>query len=82
LFIHRHYMIITFPLQCLCLARLAVGERSGALKVGRGLLLTLCVCQLLLSATFLAYIHVNGGAVHGDYGVVYGAQETAIHPPF
>jgi hypothetical protein len=30
--------------------------------------------QLCLSATFLHYIHVNGGAMGGDYGPAYSAQ--------
>ncbi|MBV9123934.1 MAG: hypothetical protein JO112_11300 [Planctomycetes bacterium] len=68
---HRPYMIITFPLMFLWLARLALAS-SGAL--GRPLLTTLCVAHLLISASFLGYIHVNQRAIDGDYGLPYGAQ--------
>src|SRR5262249_37789132 len=55
----RHYVIIAFPLQFVWLARLALAPtttRLGALRSGRALLGTLFVCELLLSAQFLAYI--------------------------
>lgn len=69
--IYRHYLVIAFPLEILWLARLAL-VNGGSLKVGRALLGTLCVAQVLLSASLLRYIHVNQ-VVHGDYGTAYGA---------
>ena len=82
--LHRHYMVILFPLTFVWLARLALGNdgnTEGAVKFGRALLLTLFILEGLLSAGFLYYIHVNQGAIHGDYGVAYGAQSFALHPP-
>ena len=82
--IHRHYMVILFPLPFVWLARLGLGCEegdAGAVRLGRTLLLTLFILEALLSAGFLHYIHVNQGAIHGDYGVAYGAQHFTLHPP-
>jgi hypothetical protein len=80
----RHYMIVTFPLMFVWLARAALARPATRLTSAAGarlLLLTLCIGQALLSASLLEYIHVNGGAPRGDYGVAYGAQRSPIHPP-
>ena len=74
--IHRHYLLIAFPLSYLWLARLGL-VGTGSLKVGRALLVSLCVAELLLAISFLGYIHVNGGARAGDYGVAYRMQERS-----
>jgi hypothetical protein len=71
--IPRHYTIILFPLEFVWLARLALAGSERGLKWGRSLLATLCLAQFLLSLSFLGYIHVHP-CIHGDYGVVYGAQ--------
>jgi hypothetical protein len=70
--LHRPYMIILFPLQFLWLARIALGTtgQSHDLLRGRALLTALVVCQALISAQFLSYIHVRP-AIDGDYGVPY-----------
>jgi hypothetical protein len=73
----RHYLIILFPLEFVWLARLTLAgseQSAGVRRLGRGVLVTLCVAQLLISASFLNYIHVNQGAPDADYGVAYGAQ--------
>ncbi len=78
--IHRYYLLVAFPLPYVWLAWLALtswGTRPAARKVGRTLLTVLCLAHALLSAAFLYYIHVNQGAVHGDYGIAYGAQGHA-----
>ncbi len=49
---------------------------SPSRKVGRALLLTLCVAQALLSAGFLSYIHSHQ-SIHGAYGVAYGSQKES-----
>ncbi len=73
--IHRHYMIVLFPLQFLWLARLALG--SGPIwKQGRILLAVLVICQGLLSVEFLSYVHASSG-IHGDYRVPYRAQDRS-----
>jgi hypothetical protein len=73
----RHYLIVTFPLIFLWLARLAMGSDVNlphAVRSGRLLLGTLCVAQALLSICFLDYIHENQRTIHGDYGTPYAAQ--------
>jgi hypothetical protein len=80
LYVQRHYMSVAFPLTFVWLARLALpapGERPAARKVGRGVLVGLCLAQALLTATFLDYIHVNGGTRRGDYGTTYAASQRA-----
>jgi hypothetical protein len=71
--IHRHYMVIAYPLEFLWLARLALLRPT---RVSRGLLATLCTVQFFLSAGFLSYIHSHD-RIHGDYGVPYRAQQRA-----
>ena len=71
-----HYLIIVFPMQYVWLSRLALGGGPSPTRpaLGRELLLTLCIAEFLMSVLFLYYIHVNGGAPHGDYGLSYRAQ--------
>jgi len=66
----RHYLIVTFPLMFLWLARMGLSDP----RVGRRALLTLAIAQLLTSGAFLSYVHVRGGAPDGDYGVSYRQQ--------
>jgi hypothetical protein len=78
--IHRHYMIVLFPLEFLWVARLALGAASAtprSLRIGRVLLLSLCLSQFLLSANMLAYIHLRQNFAGTEYGVPYGAQCAA-----
>jgi 4-amino-4-deoxy-L-arabinose transferase-like glycosyltransferase len=83
--VQRHYLLILFPLTFVWVARLALAgseDRPASLRRGRAVLAVLCAAQLLLSAGFLDYIHVNRGAVYGDYGVAYGAQDQpGVCPP-
>jgi hypothetical protein len=75
--VHRHYMVVTFPLMFLWLARAALAHRKplvGVLSRGRTYLMALCLLQFLMSASFLGYIHVNQRTIQGDYGLPYGAQ--------
>jgi hypothetical protein len=82
--LHRHYMIILFPLEFLWLARMALAvpssavvgnsETLSAFRPGRVLLAGLFVVQLLITAGFLHYIHQTGGSMSGDYGLVYRMQ--------
>jgi hypothetical protein len=71
--IHRHYMIVLFPLECLWVARLAVSHPEGV-RLGRRLLATLCVGQLVVSASFLAYVHQTQ-LIDAEYGPTYHAQQ-------
>jgi hypothetical protein len=75
--IHRHYMIVLFPLEFLWVARLTLGsdvERTRSLRLGRVLLLSLCFTQFFLSANMLAYIHKRQNFAGTEYGVPYAAQ--------
>jgi hypothetical protein len=60
--IHRYYLLITFPLEFVWLARLVRNRKF---------LTAVCVCEFLISAAFLYYIHVNHGAPNADYGIGY-----------
>jgi hypothetical protein len=77
--LHRHYMVIVYPFELLWLARLALGSPASPLarlRAGRRLLAGLCLCQALLAAAFLGYIHTHA-RIDGDYGVPYRAQRRA-----
>lgn len=71
--VHRHYLIVTFPFEWLWLAGIGL---AGGVR-GRRALAVLWVLQLLLSVALLCYLHVNGGAPGGDYGVSYQRQAHA-----
>jgi hypothetical protein len=84
--IHRHYVVVAFPLPFVWLARqalLASARTPRSLRLGRTLLLSLCCGQFLVSASFLGYIHANQRPIQGDYGIPYGAQamRSAGTPP-
>lgn len=83
--LHRHYMIIIYPMELLWVAYLAVYHHRGdraSLLAGRKLLAGLVCVQLMLSASFLCYVHGKGGVIDGDYGVAWSAQQrqTVAHP--
>jgi hypothetical protein len=61
----RHYLIVTFPMEWVWLSRLGLGDA----RRGRKLLAVIWAAQLLISAAFLVYIHLNHGA--GRYGTTY-----------
>jgi hypothetical protein len=71
--IHRHYLILTFPLEFLWLASLGTYQRSE--RFGRVALISMCVVQAMISLSFLSYIHVRGGSPNGDYGIAYSHQK-------
>jgi hypothetical protein len=65
--VHRHYLIVTFPLEWLWLTR----QMRIASRRWTYLLAAVWLSELLISAAFLVYIHVNQGAPTGDYGFTY-----------
>jgi hypothetical protein len=69
---HIHYMIVTYPLLFVWLARLSLNDvrASGHVLRGRQALVTLCVLEFLVSLMFLTFIHQNHGAPRGDFGMV------------
>jgi hypothetical protein len=71
--IHRHYMIVLFPLEGLWVARLALSPAPQE----RRFLVALWVAQLLISANFLAYVHTKQH-IGAEYGTTYQAQQTVM----
>jgi hypothetical protein len=88
--IHRHYMIVLFPLEFVWVARLALQKRCQdpftckrvltPFLGGRTLLATLWVAQLLISANFLAFIH-HTQYIRDEYGPTYRLQQRATEAP-
>ena len=62
--IRRYYMMVSFPLEGVWLARWALAD----LRFGRRTLAVLWALQLLISLCFVVYVHHNGGSLAGDYG--------------
>ncbi len=65
----RHYLIVSFPLEWVWLSQIGLGVRKG-----QNYLIGIWIAQLLISAVFLFYIHVNHGASSADYGIAYQYQ--------
>ena len=76
--IYRHYMIVLFFLEHLWVARLLLLVFAEQLRWARGLLLALCLCEALISAAFLTYVHERQ-VLGGDYGTTWRAQQAS--PP-
>ncbi len=75
--IHRHYLVITFPLMFLWVARSALVAEAGRPMLGIGgrpLLATLCLAQFLVSLSFLGFIHSLQGPLQAEYGTPYRVQ--------
>ena len=72
LLVQRHYLVVTYPLEWVLLAGIALGLE----KHGRRLLAILWAAQLVVTISLLAYLHAHGGAA-GDYGVAYRLQSPA-----
>ncbi|QVL33669.1 hypothetical protein KIH39_07105 [Telmatocola sphagniphila] len=64
--VHRHYMLLTFPLMYVSLGY--VGLRFGP---GRWFLVLIALSQLLISLAFLLLIHETPDAIQGDYWKPY-----------
>jgi hypothetical protein len=76
--IPRHYLLILFPLGFVWLARAVLvqpGRPGDVWGWGRGCLAGLWLAQLLITVSFLGYVHVNQRPIRGDYGIPYGALE-------
>jgi hypothetical protein len=74
---YRHYLVIAYPLPLLWGAVLALrggGTEEAEVRKGRALLLTLWVGQLILSVSFLRYVHRRDDCIRGDYGLPYRVQ--------
>jgi hypothetical protein len=67
--IHRHYMVLTFPMIPLSLAYLVY-----PLHRGRYYLAAIFVAHWLISISFLQFVHTHKGMIPGDYGTPYCQQ--------
>lgn len=70
--IRRYYLLITFPLESVWLARLILQKLT--FRSARVLLLTIFVLELAVTLGVLDYVHRNGGAPSGDYGTAFDRQ--------
>jgi hypothetical protein len=68
--IRRYYMRVSFPFEQIWLVRLALSHNPNR-QAGRVALFLLWCAQLMISAHFVGYIHVNQGSLQGDYGEAY-----------
>lgn len=73
--VNRHYLIVAYPLQWVWLSRLALNRPRG-----RMLLAGLFVAQLVVTLSFLGYVHAHHGADGGDYGRGYRWQTRPLTP--
>ena len=69
--------IAVFPLPLVWFAWIAL---AGGGRMARWWLAVLVAANLTLSAGFLHYIHVHGGAPRGDYGVTWRMQSQELPP--
>jgi hypothetical protein len=73
--VHPHYLIVFSPL----LHVFTIWVLSDRMRY----VWAICGLQLFVTAAFAGFIHANGGAPRGDYGVAYRAQpiEQRGYPP-
>ena len=70
IYIWRHYMVISFPLEWVSVTLLA----ARYVRRPRTALVLLWGAQLWLSVSLLHFLHDHHGALGGDYGPSYGSQ--------
>ena len=81
---HRHYMILTFPIMYVWFAYIALADRRLLFRGwtrGQAVMAASVAIQLAVTVTFLAYVHNNQRVIHGDYGTPYAAQVEYGLPP-
>ena len=64
----QHYLICAFPFSYIFLAKV--------LQKNKKLISVVIISQMLITASFLYFIHKNNGAEKGDYGKAYHAQTS------
>lgn len=72
--IRRYYMVASFPLEGVWLARCAFRAAGRSDRRARQALFVIWAAQLLISACIVHYVHVNQGSTQGDYGEAYQVQ--------
>jgi len=65
--IQEHYLIVVFPFTFIWLAKVFYPRR--------GILASILLSQLIISACFLSYVHTNHGVMGGNYGESYQSQK-------
>ncbi len=70
--VYRHYLIITFPLMFVFVARMVFATFQPTNS--RKLLTVLTVTQAFVTALFLNYVHQVDRPINGDYGAPYRVQ--------
>lgn len=81
--VHRHYVLVAYPLMYVWLVQIALAPASAgpvAATNSRRWLGALCLMQLLVSISFLDYVHRNQRVIRGDYCMPYGAQIQKVAP--
>jgi len=69
--VHRYYLITTFPFEFYWLACLACDDGIR----GQRLLALIALCELVVSISFLFFIHAHHGAPSANYGIGYQWQK-------
>jgi hypothetical protein len=64
--INPHYLICAFPFQYIFLAKVLEKQKK--------ILKSVIIAQMVITITFLVFIHKNNGAIQGDYGKAYHSQ--------
>lgn len=71
--IRRYYMAVSFPFEWVWLVGLLINPTSDVhrQRFSNRVLSLLWFAQLFISVNFVGYIHVNHGALQGDYGSAF-----------
>jgi hypothetical protein len=77
--LHRHYLIVAFPLWTVLFCRLALRHTPNA--KGARLLAGMCALQLCVSVGFLWHVRTHGGAPGEEYGTPYRLQPPTAQRP-
>ncbi|MET0388498.1 MAG: hypothetical protein ABW321_21180 [Polyangiales bacterium] len=72
--LHRHYLIVAFPLWTVFFCALAL----SCLRKARALLAVMWTLQLAVSIGFLAHVHAQRGAPGEEYGTAYRYQAEPV----
>ncbi len=66
----QHYLIVGFPFSYMLLVKLLLPKKR--------LLIAVITSQLIITITFLTYVHIHDGIMKGDYGKTYRSQQESI----
>ena len=69
--VHRHYLIVLFPITFVWLAFWLLGKQPS--RLGRVVLMLLVIAQFTVTASYLHYVHIHPD-MQGEYGPAYSTQ--------